>query len=79
MYARSKVITKLQNIDREKIEKFYIQLRQEAEISGGIHIAVRHLESIIRMSEAHARMHLREIVNDIDVSVAISVMLDSFI
>jgi DNA replication licensing factor MCM2 len=31
------------------------------------------------MSEAHARMHLREIVNDIDVSVAISVMLDSFI
>jgi DNA replication licensing factor MCM2 len=31
------------------------------------------------MSEAHARMHLRDNVNDIDVSVAISVMLDSFI
>ena len=31
------------------------------------------------MSEAHARMHLRDNVNDMDVSVAISVMLDSFV
>ncbi len=34
-------------------------------------IAVRHLESIIRMSEAHAAMHLREYVNDDDVDTAI--------
>ena len=34
-------------------------------------IAVRHLESIIRMSEAHAAMHLREYVNDQDVDTAI--------
>lgn len=44
-----------------------------------MNIAVRHLESVIRMAEAHARMHLRDIVNEIDVDVAISVMLDSFI
>jgi DNA replication licensing factor MCM2 len=31
------------------------------------------------MAEAHSRMHLRDNVTDIDVSVAISVMLDSFI
>jgi DNA replication licensing factor MCM2 len=31
------------------------------------------------MAEAHAKMHLRENVNDLDVNVAISVMLDSFI
>lgn len=31
------------------------------------------------MSEAHAKMHLREIVRDDDVDVAISVMLESFI
>ena len=30
-------------------------------------IAVRHLESIIRMAEAHAMMHLREHVSDDDV------------
>jgi DNA replication licensing factor MCM2 len=31
------------------------------------------------MSEAHARMHLREIVKNEDVDVAISVMMNSFI
>ena len=41
-------------------------------------IALRHLESIIRMSEAHARMHLREYVNETDVDLAISIMLESF-
>jgi DNA replication licensing factor MCM2 len=34
-------------------------------------IAVRHLESLIRMSEAHARMHLRDYVSDDDMNIAI--------
>ena len=42
-------------------------------------MAVRHIESIIRMSEAHAAMHLREQVVDADVDVAISVMIKSFV
>ena len=42
-------------------------------------IAVRHIESIIRMAEANARMHLREIVRDDDVNVAMSMMLEGFI
>ena len=45
----------------------------------GISIGARHIESIIRMAEANARMHLREIVRDDDVDMAISVMLESFI
>ena len=40
-------------------------------MSQGMPIAVRHLESIIRMSEAHAAMHLREYVNEQDVDTAI--------
>ena len=40
-------------------------------------VAVRHIESIIRMSEAHAAMHLREYVNDDDVNAAVSVMIKS--
>lgn len=31
------------------------------------------------MSEAHAKMHLREYVQEEDVNIAIRVMLDSFI
>lgn len=34
-------------------------------------IAVRHLESMIRMAEARANMHLREYVNDDDIDNAI--------
>jgi len=79
MYARTFVHPKLSSIKREKITKFYTDLRSESTNSGGINIAVRHIESIIRMSEANARMHLREFVNEDDVDVAISVMLGSFI
>lgn len=45
----------------------------------GVPIAVRHIESMIRMSESHARMHLRNYVSQEDVDMAIRVLLDSFI
>ena len=65
-------------MDQDKISKLYTQLRKESQRGGGMPIALRHLESIIRMSEAHARMHLREYVNEADVDLAISMMLESF-
>ncbi len=34
-------------------------------------VAVRHLESVVRMSEASARMHLRDYVADQDINTAI--------
>lgn len=40
---------------------------------------MRHIESMIRMSESHARMHLRQHVTQEDVDMAIRVLLDSFI
>ena len=51
--------------------KVYAELRRESAISHGMPIAVRHLESMIRMAEAHAAMHLREYVNDDDIDTAI--------
>lgn len=42
-------------------------------------MTVRHIESMIRMSEAHAKMHLRDFVTDDDLNMAIRVMLNSFI
>lgn len=79
LYARTFIKPKLSEINKEKITKFYTELRKESMTSGGINIAVRHIESIIRMSEANARMHLREYVNNDDVDLSISVMLQSFI
>lgn len=40
---------------------------------------MRHIESVIRMAEAHARIHLRDYVIEDDVNMAIRVMLESFI
>jgi len=79
MYARERIHPKLHNIDREKISKLYGELRRESLATGSIPITVRHIESIIRCAEAHAKMHLRDIVNNSDVDLAIRVVLESFI
>ena len=50
-----------------------------SQATGSIPITVRHIESMIRMAEAHARLHLRDYVIDDDVNMAIRVMLESFI
>lgn len=69
----------LQNMDQDKIAKMYAQLRQESLATGSLPITVRHIESVIRMSEAHARIHLRDAVQEVDVNMAIRMMLESFV
>eukprot|EP00588_Corethron_pennatum_P009749 CAMPEP_0194274018 /NCGR_PEP_ID=MMETSP0169-20130528/7211_1 /TAXON_ID=218684 /ORGANISM="Corethron pennatum, Strain L29A3" /LENGTH=922 /DNA_ID=CAMNT_0039017113 /DNA_START=77 /DNA_END=2845 /DNA_ORIENTATION=+ len=78
-YARAHVRPRLQGFDRNKVSSLYVALRRESAQSGGVPIAVRHIESIMRMAEAHAKMHLREYVRDDDVDAAVEVMLGSFV
>ena len=49
------------------------------QVTGSIPTTVRQIESTIRMAEAHARLHLRDYVNEDDVNMAIRTMLESFI
>lgn len=79
VYSKVNVHPKLTNMDQDKIAQMYSQLRQESLATGSLPITVRHIESVIRMSEAHARLHLRDTVIDTDVNVAIGMMLESFI
>ncbi|KAI2806380.1 MCM DNA helicase complex subunit [Blomia tropicalis] len=79
VYARDRVHPKLAKIDKDKIARLYSELRRESMLTGSVPITVRHIESIIRCSEAHARMHLRDLVNDNDVNIAIQTILESFI
>jgi len=79
MYARQKYHPKLHQMDQEKVAKMYSELRRESMATGSIPITVRHIESMIRMAEAHAKMHLREFVSEDDVNMAMRVMLESFI
>jgi len=79
IYGKRKCKPDLSKVNKEKISKFYADLRQKSMEGGGIPIAVRHIESILRMSEARAKLHLRERVLDEDVDVAIRILLESFI
>ncbi|KAM0987900.1 hypothetical protein ACFX13_012146 [Malus domestica] len=78
-YAKLNVFPRLHDADLEKITRVYADMRRESSHGQGVPIAVRHIESMIRMSEAHARMHLRQHVIQEDVDMAIRVLLDSFI
>ncbi|PVU91740.1 hypothetical protein BB561_004245 [Smittium simulii] len=79
MYARENVTPKFQKVDYDKVSQLYAELRKESMATGSIPITVRHIESIVRLSEARARMHLRENVRSDDLDVAIKLSLDSFI
>ena len=62
-----------------QIATLYQELRKESAITGSIPITVRQVDSIIRLSEAHAKLHLRDYVRDDDVNMAIRVMVSSFV
>ena len=78
LYAKSHCHPRIVNVDGDTIARLYMELRQESK-HGGVPITVRHMESIIRLSEAHARMHLREFVKDEDVTAAIALFLRCFL
>ncbi|CCA73696.1 probable DNA replication licensing factor (nimQ) [Serendipita indica DSM 11827] len=79
LYARERVEPKLHDIDRSKMSNLFADLRRESLATGSFPITVRHLESMIRMAEASAKMHLREYVRADDVDLAISVAVQSFL
>jgi len=76
---KMRIHPKIPSLDMEKIKNLYAELRKESKSAGGIVITVRSVESIVRMAEAHAKMHLRDEVRDEDVNMAIRVALESFI
>jgi DNA replication licensing factor MCM2 len=80
-YARTNIrpVLRGNTFDQEKVASLYVALRKESAASGGVPIAVRHVESMMRMAEAHAKMHLRDYVRDDDMDASIRIMLGSFI
>ena len=79
MYAKRHCHPRLtEQADINKMVSVYVEMRKEG-MTGGVPMTVRHLESMVRMSEAHAKMHLRNTCTDDDINMAIRVMLNSFI
>ena len=77
-YSNRYVIPQLTPEAAEVIENFYVDLRKSAE--GGaspVPITARQLESLVRLSEARARMALRSKVSKEDAQAAIRLMEES--
>ncbi|KAG8213705.1 MCM-domain-containing protein [Butyriboletus roseoflavus] len=79
MYARERVRPQLYDMDQEKLSRLFVDLRRESLATGSYPITIRHLESMIRMAEASAKMCLREYVRADDIDLAISVAVGSFV
>lgn len=81
IYAKERVKPSLKHIDSDRLTEFYKRLRRESVNGGdgGLIISVRHFESLLRMAEACAKMHLRDTVTEFDINTAINVVVDSFI
>ncbi|CDW53724.1 DNA replication licensing factor mcm2 [Trichuris trichiura] len=78
-YARENIHPSLGQVDQDKIAKLYADMRRESDATSSVSITVRHVESIIRLCEAHAKLRLRNYVSADDVSMAMRVTLESFI
>lgn len=78
-YARQKVQPKLHQMDMDKVSRVYADLRRESISTGSFPITVRHLESILRIAEAFAKMRLSDFVSQNDLNRSIKVSIDSFV
>ncbi|KAL0232991.1 hypothetical protein GEMRC1_011738 [Eukaryota sp. GEM-RC1] len=79
-YAKQEVQPLLgSQVKSKNLEDLYTLLRKESNSHGGQVITVRQLESIIRLAEASARMHLRSEVTQDDLKRAVRIVVASFI
>ncbi|KAH7313812.1 DNA replication licensing factor mcm2 [Stachybotrys elegans] len=79
LYARERCSPKLYHIDEDKVARLFADMRRESLATGAYPITVRHLEAIIRTSEAFCRMRLSEYCSAQDIDRAIAVTVDSFV
>ncbi|KAF3914176.1 hypothetical protein ABW21_db0201124 [Orbilia brochopaga] len=79
LFARRECRPKIHHIDEEKLARLFADMRRESLATGSFPITVRHLESIIRLSEAFAKMRLSDYVQARDIDLAIGVIVESFI
>ncbi|KAK3327155.1 DNA replication licensing factor mcm2 [Cercophora scortea] len=79
VYARERCSPKLYHMDEDKVARLFADMRRESLATGAYPITVRHLEAIIRISEAFCRMRLSEYCTAQDIDRAIAVTVDSFV
>ena len=79
LYARERCRPKLYQIDQDKVARLFADMRRESLATGAYPITVRHLEAIMRISEAFSKMRLSDYCSSQDIDRAIAVTVDSFV
>lgn len=79
VYARIRIKPKLSTSLQENISVFYVSLRNQHFSIDSIKPSFRHLETIIRLVESSARLHLRDYIFEKDIKIGFSVFLFSFL
>ena len=72
-YARSRVNTKISEEAYKKLKEYYLKLREKSK-PGEVSVTPRQLEALIRLTEARARIFLREEATEEDAEAAINLM-----
>jgi DNA helicase MCM8 len=76
-YARKFVHPKLSPEACDILQQFYLGLRKVQHSSDSIPITTRQLESLIRLSQARAKLELRDLVTEQDALDVVEIMKDS--
>jgi len=69
-YAKEMIHPRLTPLASQRLIEAYVQMRQAGAITGVISAFPRQLESLIRLSEAHAKIRLSQQVEVVDVEEA---------
>jgi len=73
-YVRKNIKPKISDEALEKIKRYYVEMRKTGKEGGSIPITPRQLEALVRMTEARAKMALREVATEADADAAIKLM-----
>jgi replicative DNA helicase Mcm len=73
-YMRKNVKPRLSDEAMERIKEYYVEMRKLGKNGGSIPITPRQLEALVRMTEARAKMALRDVATKDDAEAAIRLM-----
>uniref|UniRef100_A0A3B3T4H3 DNA helicase MCM8 n=1 Tax=Paramormyrops kingsleyae TaxID=1676925 RepID=A0A3B3T4H3_9TELE len=78
-YARHYVHPKLSAEAAQVLQDFYLELRRQNQSADSTPITTRQLESLIRLTEARARLELREVATKSDAEDVVEIMKHSLL
>jgi DNA helicase MCM8 len=78
-YARKYVHPILSPAAAKVLQKLYLSMRSQSSLGNSIPVTTRHLESLIRLSQARARLELRDEVTEADANDVVLLLQESLL